>query len=536
MKIREGQSFFELHYDEGESGLATGSNAIDENGGRGEDVRNLGQVATPREIADVMAKWIVTPGVTEVIDPAAGLGHLLHACTRAAPAIQCVGIESDRSVYEAAKSTAPKGTRLVLADYLRRPPGSHRAIIANPPYVKSQRMALSESEWMAFDEMFDTRLGRQTNLYALFILKIWQDLAPGGRAAIIVPAEFLNANFGVAIKERLLVMKPAGLAVFSPEVNVFEKTLTTSAVLFLEKTSGNREFSGACVHNSFELAAFVGYLTGDRAAGCRVLNLGEVSPSSKWLNLILSPESQTEASHGETKLGKFYGCSRGIATGANDFFTLRAQEIQDWNLSLNDFDLCVTKASDLKGWTVDARLSESLRENGKRCFLLNPRKQSPAMDAYLEHGMSLAVHTRHLPSKRPVWYLPERRPVPAILAPVFTRGRVRFILNAAGLRCLTCFHGLAPKPGFEHLTPLVWLYLNSREGQRAFRKVNRFYGNGLNKLEPKDVEEMPVPDFSNIDPATAGALISQLGGPAAVLSAEEPWFDRGVDLLLESVS
>src|SRR6266704_2213360 len=87
-----------------------------------------------------------------------------------------------------------------------------------------------------FEERFGTSLDRLTNLYGLFLLKIWEDLSPGGRAAVIVPAEFLNANFGEEIKERLLkVIRPAAVAVFAPSLNVFADALTTSALVFLDK-------------------------------------------------------------------------------------------------------------------------------------------------------------------------------------------------------------------------------------------------------------------------------------------------------------
>lgn len=159
-----------------------------------------------------MAAWVMKPNPREVLDPAAGYGHLLHACRRMNPSFKAVGIETDQEVFKSALTTAPKGTKLVLSDYLRNDPGIFQGIIANPPYVKSQRMALCEAEWRYFDELFGTKLGRQTNLYALFLLKIWEDLAPKDRAAVIVPAEFLNANFGQVIKQRLQAMKPRGLS------------------------------------------------------------------------------------------------------------------------------------------------------------------------------------------------------------------------------------------------------------------------------------------------------------------------------------
>ena len=193
---------------------------------------------------------------------------------------------------------------------------------------------------------------------------------------------------------------------------------------------------------------------------------------------------------------RFFKCSRGIATGANDYFCLRTPDIRDNGLSTRDFDRCVTKATDLSGWFLDSKDFISLAKSGKRCYLLNPSSIHPAMEIYLAKGMESGVHQRHLPSKRPVWYLPERRKQPSILVPVFSRHQPRFILNSAEVSSLTCFHGLYAKPGSEYLVPLVWVYLNSSRGMGAFGDVNRFYGNGLNKLEPKDVEQMGCPDFN----------------------------------------
>jgi adenine-specific DNA-methyltransferase len=76
---------------------------------------------------------------------------------------------------------------------------------------------------------------------------------------------------------------------------------------------------------------------------------------------------------------------------------------------------------------------------------------------------------------------------------VFSRESVKYILNAAGVRNLTCFHGLYCREKNEGVLALMTLFLNSSLGREAFFAVNRFYGDGLNKLEPKDVEAMPCP-------------------------------------------
>jgi adenine-specific DNA-methyltransferase len=411
---------------------------------------------------------------------------------------------------------------------LRNDPGIFQGIIANPPYVKSQRMALSEAEWQYFDELFGTKLGRQTNLYALFLLKIWEDLAPRGRAAVIVPAEFLNANFGRVIKERLQAMKPRGLAVFPSDVNLFQNTLTTSVVLFLEKGPAPAPaFRGKCVRSAVDLADFVTSMEKRLPVQSDELDLASFNPEDKWLNRLFASNDAQEISRPVlARIGDYFKCSRGIATGANEYFCLSASEIREHDLSPKDFDRCVTKAADLSGWFVDTKDFLSLVKAGKRCYLLNPSSIHPAMEIYLAKGEAAGVHQRHLPSKRPVWYLPERRKQPAILVPVFSRGQPRFILNSAGVSSLTCFHGLYARPGSEHLVPLVWVYLNSSQGMEAFGGVNRFYGNGLNKLEPKDVEQMACPNLNLVKTKDLERLTKKIDAAMAASKISVAWFDQ----------
>lgn len=83
-------------------------------------------------------------------------------------------------------------------------------------------------------------------------------------------------------------------------------------------------------------------------------------------------------------------------------------------------------------------------------------------------------------------------------------------MNASRTKNLTCFHGLYAKPGREYLPPLMTLFLNSSDGRRAFEQVNRFYGNGLKKLEPKDVEAMPCPVMPELDATQSKELTSRL--------------------------
>jgi adenine-specific DNA-methyltransferase len=515
MKLRDNQAFLSLYYEPSAVEVATGeadSFASAESWQR--ETKQLGQVATPEPIAALMAKWVMSAKPRTVLDPAAGLGGLLAACRQLDGHVQLVGVERDLETLQRAKASAPCGAKLILADYLKSDTGLFEGIIANPPYVKAHRLDYPEKDWRYFEERLGTSLDRLTNLYALFLLKIWEDLAPSGRAAVILPAEFLNANFGEEIKERLVsAIRPAALVVFAPSVNLFKDTLTTSAIVFLDKARSPEAPAWAKrIESVAEAEKFVCKLCAGTVgrASYACLDLTVLNPHDKWLNLLLNGKAKTDAAFSPKRVGDYFDCRRGIATGANDFFCLSRAELREHHLTEAHVEPCITKAVDVDGLVFTREKFDALAASDRRCFLLNPSRNGQDLMRYLKLGEKRGIPQRHLPSHRPVWYLPEKRAVADVWAAVFSRESVKFILNTSGVKHLTCFHGLYAKPGCEHLPPLMTLFLNSSDGRRAFSQVNRFYGDGLNKLEPKDVEDMPCPVMPTLSRTEAGELTCKL--------------------------
>jgi len=515
MKLRDNQSFLSLYYEPNAVEIATGeSDSFVAADSWQRETRQMGQVATPEPVAAVMAKWVMSPKPRTVLDPAAGLGGLLTACRQFDGRVQLVGVERDVETLQRAKTTAPRGAKLILADYLKSDAGRFDGIIANPPYVKAHRLDYSEKDWLYFEERLGTPLDRLTNLYALFLLKIWEDLAPRGRAAVILPAEFLNANFGEEIKERLLrAIRPVGIAIFAPSLNVFADALTTSAIVLLDKGRADKAPIWARLAESVEDAdAFVEGLLAERisAAGTGLIDLTALKPKAKWLNLLLNGATERVPVRFAKRVGEYFNCRRGIATGANDFFCLSRAEIREHQLTETDVERCITKATDADGLVFTSEKFDVLLARDRRCFLLNPSRSGQKLARYLEIGGQQGISKRHLPSHRPVWYMPENRAVADIWAAVFSRESAKFILNTSGAKNLTCFHGLYAKANCENLPPLMTLFLNSSDGRRAFTQVNRFYGDGLNKLEPRDVEDMPCPVMAKLSRVEADELTRKL--------------------------
>jgi adenine-specific DNA-methyltransferase len=404
--LQEGQTFLSLYLDPGTVEYADGSAAATPEDWQRE-TKTLGQVATPPAVAALMARWVMSASPDAVLDPAAGLGNLLQACAALSSNTTLVGVERDGDTFQKAKRSAPKGTKLILADYLFAEAGQFTGIIANPPYVKSQRLQYSEAEWRYFDERFGIRLDRLTNLYAIFLLKIWDDLAPGGRSAVLLPAEFLNANFGLEIKARLLTeIKPTGFVVFAPELNVFADALTTSAILFLERSCGSeRPIAAMKARSVAEADSFVSELLGEKLPDSKrkIHDLRRCAPGDKWLNALLEESPSADVHHLTRTIGDYFRCRRGIATGANDYFCLSRSLLVANGLNDAHVTPCVTKATDADGLVFTDEDLHALSELDRRCYLFNPRVNSAAFDTYLRLGERLGIPQRHLPSHRPLW-------------------------------------------------------------------------------------------------------------------------------------
>jgi len=512
----EGPLFSQPHNPLSSEGVATGEISPYEsaeswgNGSNPDALKELGQVATPPEIAQIMARWIAANNPSSILDPAAGLGNLLFESHKLCPSANLFGIEQDSITHKKAMLGAPSGTRLILADYLKYKIEKVDAIIANPPYVKAHHLIYKDEEWASFEAAFGIGLDRLTNLYALFLLKIWEDLTPNGRAAIIIPAEFLNANFGVSIKNRLLkAIRPSGIAVFDPSFSVFRNALTTSCILFILKGQDKPAPIIACKVKSIEETKDFAELLLSNSLGARVggecHDISSWNPADKWLNKILG--AQTEGLDKlSRKIGDYFRCRRGIATGGNDYFTLSRMEIESKKLRMSDFSPCIVHAAHAKGLIFTAKDFDELARSGKKCFLLDPKGKEDNLERYLEEGVKAGIPERHLPSHRPVWYLPENREPADIWVGVFSRESLKCAMNDAKVKNLTCFHGMYIRTPQEGLVELMTLFLNSSYGRTAFGQVNRFYGNGLNKLEPKDVEAMPCPNLAGFDRAEANRL------------------------------
>jgi len=120
--------------------------------------------------------------------------------------------------------------------------------------------------------------------------------------------------------------------------------------------------------------------------------------------------------------------------------------------------------------------------------------------------------------------------VAPIWAAVFGRECMRFIVNTARVANLTAFHGVYPLQTDPNFVNALAATLNSNIVQGVMKSEMRVYGGGLNKVEPRDLLDVKVPDLRGCSSATLERLTALMIG-----QRKSHFTDRELDELDELV-
>jgi len=203
--------------------------------------RRHAQFFTPVKIANLMAEWAVTDRSRTLLDPAVGMGVLVRAAQIRKPNLQITAFEKDPVILRAYLATQPKlhNLEVVLGDFLALDIGSEfDAVLMNPPYLRHHDLSYDFDIFSKFSREYGIEISKLSNAYLLFTMKAVMSLNPGGRASIIIPTEWMNANFGSAMKTFLVKRKYLKeIIYFSSCSEIFDDALTTACVLLIEKAA-----------------------------------------------------------------------------------------------------------------------------------------------------------------------------------------------------------------------------------------------------------------------------------------------------------
>ncbi len=473
----------------------------------------LGQFATPTQLArDVLAYGLSLLPDTEPVrflDPAIGTGSFYSALlsnSTGRTISSATGFEID-SHYGEPSAALWKGTplKIALTDFTREVPpadGAKRAnlLICNPPYVRHHHLPGGEKVRLqdAARAASHVEMSGLSGLYCYFLALAHGWMADGGVAGWLIPSEFMDVNYGRALKAYLL--REVTLLLihrFDPNNVQFDDALVSSAVVWFKKAKPPANHEVTFSYGGTVQAPSVS----------KTISARDLERADKWTRF---PKQDVEAQHGGYRLGDLFAIKRGIATGDNGFFILDEAKAKSLNLPLRFLRPILPSTRYVKANEINSDAS-GMPLLDKRLYLLDcdrpeeeVQREYPDLWAYLQTGLE-NVAPRYLCRSRRFWYAQERRAAPPIVCTYIGRsdhnGRpFRFLLNNSKATATNVYLCLYPQPLLAKqlaLQPdvlrLLWEGLNSIS-KEALLGNGRVYGGGMHKLEPRELANVPV-DF-----------------------------------------
>lgn len=290
----------------------------------------MGQFATPYPLAcSIMrkAKSFIEKDAVSFIEPSIGLGAF-YAAFRSVfgnDAGYALGFELDTLYYEQAKRLwADEDIELRNADFLRQTSEGKRfdMLVANPPYVRHHHIdpAVKRELQEKVLQRTGIKISGLAGLYCYFFILSEEWLTEGGLSCWLIPSEFLDVNYGVAIKQYLLeCVDLLCVHKFKAEDVQFDDALVSSSVVFFRKRKpSDRDVVFSC-----------GQDVNEPSKSIRI-GRDDLDASDKWSNVFI--EGTLRCNDDECRIGDFFTVKRGIATGDNDFFVVDKDIIERYHI------------------------------------------------------------------------------------------------------------------------------------------------------------------------------------------------------------
>lgn len=449
--------------------------------------KEYGQFFTPEPVARLMVQWVLKDNPQKLLDPAFGLGIFYDQFFKKSSnqKIDFIACEFDKKIIDFLGYHYEKNLlKLIQCDYLENNLGKFDAIICNPPYMRFQNFIKRHDVLPKIESLLGQKLIGYANISSVFLIKALSELNPDGRPAFIMPFEFFNAGYGTEIKRNLLkngMLKQ--IIIFSDEKEIFPDAVTTICVLLCKNDGKQKPIKVA----QFDATVSINQITDFESFYQKEIDPTQLPCDKKWTPILQALFKEQNIPSNFIPMSSYGKFTRGIATGANDFFTLNQTKLKKLKLD-NNVCKCITKSPQIKNAIFTEQDFNQLSELDKAVYCLAvTQHDDPNVQNYIKTGIEQGYHQRYLTKMRTPWYRIENRQPAPILFGVFNRGRFKVVRNFTTATNLTCFHAFYPNLFSEKIIDKIFIYLFSNIGQEILKNNKRSYGDNLDKFEPNDL-------------------------------------------------
>jgi adenine-specific DNA methylase len=457
---------------------------------------------TPAGLASFLARWAVRDREARVLEPSCGDGEIVAAVAgQLGGAGKLVAVEL---FEEEARKAAVRGDGRctavvgdVFAWFDRRQEGAYDACVGNPPFIRYQSFSEEHRKpafaLMATEGLQPTRL---TNGWVPFVVLATKALRPGGRLALVLPAELLQVGYAAEVRE-YLVRKYTHLSVITFRELVFPAIQQETVLLLGTRRDGDDGRASI----SFSEVDAPADLSLERIIRAEHVEADLDHAREKWTQYFLSPRElelvrALESASEFTTLGQLAEIDVGVVTGRNEFFVLRPTQAEALGISRCCVPL-VGRSAQIPGLVLRKRDWNGLRRSDARCLLLHLGDSpfddlTPESRAYVEWGEKQGVHEGYKCRIRlPHWWkVPSAWTPDAFLLRQIHDGP-RIVENRTRATSTDTIHRVRVKPGVD---PRLLAAASINSLTFAFSEIRgRSYGGGVLELEPTEAEGLPYP-------------------------------------------
>jgi adenine-specific DNA methylase len=458
-----------------------------------------GAFFTPDGITAHLADWALRAASDSVLEPSTGEAAFLVAAVRrlrslgaVEPAVHGVEIHAQSAAVARALIEQHGGRASIRVSdfFLTDPQPVHDAVIGNPPFIRYQDFAGTARDRARFAaQQQGVALTGLASSWAAFVVHSAAFLKPGGRLAMVLPAELLSVNYASPVR-RFLLERFASVELITFEEQVFPDAEADTVLVKAEGWGGAPEGSARLRQTR-------------NASTLDTLESGSTwtptDAGDRWAPLPFRPGTHRALSGAPfTPLATFGDTSLGAVTGSNHFFAMPPARAEALGIPRRDIvRISPPGSSHLRGLALTSTALTRLGQAGASTWLLYPsaRPADATMD-YIQSGDETGVSAAYKCRVRSPWWRVPILDAPDLFLTYMNADTPRLTTNRAGARHLNSVHGVYLRPELSELARQVLpvASLNSLTLLSA-EITGRSYGGGILKIEPREADRwlMPTP-------------------------------------------
>jgi len=473
---------------------------------------------TPAAIASFITKWAIAGRGERILEPSCGDGNFVVAAierltelgvptdemSNLIQGVELITEEADKTrhriaTYGVAKKVITNNDFFSFISRKNRK-NSYDVIIGNPPFIRYQNFPEEHRE-LAFKMMEELGLApnKLTNIWVPFLVISASLLTENGKLGMVIPAELFQVKYAAETRVFLSNFFPRVTIVTFKKL-VFNNIQQEVVLLLCEKNvEANKGIQVV------ELSTLEDLEKLDIAALHKVPVKVLEHNSEKWIKYFLEEDEiqllrEIKKNKAIRPVSDIMDVDVGLVTGCNDFFMINEEIANKWGIKPYTIKV-VSKSNHLKGIAFNDQDFEENSADNVDCYMFLPPNVDfdelpAACQAYIKYGEKEGFNDGYKCKIRKRWYITPSVWQPAAFALRQVNTYPKIIINQTDSSSTDTIHRVRFKKEVN-AELLALSFFNSLSF--AFSEIlGRSYGGGVLTFEPSEVEEIPLPLFSDV--------------------------------------